>query len=595
MKQKSQTPQEQIQSIDIALINADSSNYRGNNGTDQKDESLQELSQSILQHGILQPILLRANDNSYQIVCGMRRYKAALLAKIKNIPAIVKTLSDDQVLQIQIIENLQRENPHPLMEAKAFLSLLNLRSAKHTQASIAAAVGKSQTYIQKRLKLNDLTEQWQEIFIQNKINTAEALKLSALHISAQSTLYENNAQDWQDDHWYFEDIDWAINQVLMTLDDAPFDINDKKLIKAAGACTSCPFNTAVLTSLFPDSDSTARCTNEKCFKDKSIASASSAIAKLLKQETECPIAFDSDADQEAILMANDKLFHGKSILNETADFNWIKIQPEQPLKEHFDDYDEDEENEQEYQEALLEWKDDMIKWANLSSEKEFKKVIYINHQNKPYLAFITLKASNNTNQQSFSKQTAASFKEAVKNNEITPDLINNEKARLLEREKRAKELDEEKLHFAIYEELKLFKDTSEAPLEYGLHDKTIISVILYEQLGYSEKNSFSKQHFKKDSYKVKQEQVFQFFATADDSITVKLLKSFICSQNGAQFPNSLMGFLLRKLAEGTTGFDLESIFEKQKQSTHQRLQKLKEKIVALDKKAATINIPVDAK
>lgn len=590
MKQTSSTPQEQIQFIDISLIDPNSKNYRGADEGQNPDQQLQELAQSIQSHGILQPILLRANNDSYQVVCGNRRFKAALLAKLKQIPAIIKVLSDDQVLQIQIIENLQRENPHPLMEAKAFLNLLNLRSTKHTQASIAAAVGKSQAYIQKRLKLNDLSEQWQEIYLHGKINSAEALKLSALHNSAQSTLYENNCQDWQNQNWFFEDIDWAINQVLMKLDDAPFDINDKKLIKSAGACTNCPFNTAVLTSLFPENDSSSRCTNEKCFKDKSIASASSSIAKLIKQEPLCPIAFDSDADQDGILQTNDKLFQNKTLLNETADFNWVKIQPEQPKREHFDDYEEEQENEEEYQQALLEWKEDMIKWANLSNEKDFQKVIYINYESKPYLAFVTQKTTNHSSNQSFIKPTAATFKEAVKNKEVTADLINNEKARLLEREKRAKELDKEKVHFAIYESLKQFAQTPEAPIEYGLHDKTIIAVILFEQLGYSEKNDFCKQHFKKDSYKVKQEQVFEFFASADHAIIVKLLKSFICSQNGAQFPNSLMGFLLRKLAEGTPGFDLDSIFEKQKQASDLRVQKLKEKLSTLDKQLAQLDV-----
>ena len=108
-------------------------------------------------------------------------------------------------------------------------------------------------------------------------------------------------------------------------------------------------------------------------------------------------------------------------------------------------------------------------------------------------------------------------------------------------------------------------------------------------MGYTEKNIFCKHHFKKDSYKVKREQVFEFFASADLTTMVKLLKSFICSQNGAQFPNSLMGFLLRKLAEGTPGFDLDSIFEKHKKAIDQRTKKLKEKLSTLDKQLTQLN------
>jgi ParB family chromosome partitioning protein len=134
------------------------------------DESaMQELIQSVKEKGILQPILVRPNGNGFVLVCGERRYRASVAAGLTEIPTVIRHLSDDEALELQIIENLQRKDVHPMEEAVAFKSLLDNKQKVHTLEEIAARVGKSEFYVRQRMKLNALTKDWQEVFYSKKM------------------------------------------------------------------------------------------------------------------------------------------------------------------------------------------------------------------------------------------------------------------------------------------------------------------------------------------------------------------------------------------------------------------------------------------
>ncbi len=121
-------PASSFELISIAQIRADPNQPRKH----FSEGDLQELIQSIQQHGILQPVLLRPTDSegNYQIVCGERRYRAALASGLTVIPATIRTLSDEEALEIQVIENLQRKDVLPMEEAVAFKLLRELEAAR---------------------------------------------------------------------------------------------------------------------------------------------------------------------------------------------------------------------------------------------------------------------------------------------------------------------------------------------------------------------------------------------------------------------------------------------------------------------------------
>ncbi|AOM81417.1 ParB/RepB/Spo0J family partition protein [Salisediminibacterium beveridgei] len=142
------------------------------------DEAIDELKQSIEQHGVLQPIVVRKSIKGYEIVVGERRYRAAKLAKLETIPAIVRDLTDDEMMELALIENLQREDLNPLEEAKAYKKLMEHLSL--TQDQLSAKLGKSRPHIANYLRLLQAPQIVQQYLQEEKISTGHARALLGL-------------------------------------------------------------------------------------------------------------------------------------------------------------------------------------------------------------------------------------------------------------------------------------------------------------------------------------------------------------------------------------------------------------------------------
>lgn len=115
------------------------------------DVALHELADSIAQHGILQPITVRQKDNKYEIIAGERRFRAARLAGLQNVPVIIREFSEAQMMELALLENLQRENLTPIEEAEAYERLLT--HLNFTQEQLAKRVGKSRPHVANHLRL----------------------------------------------------------------------------------------------------------------------------------------------------------------------------------------------------------------------------------------------------------------------------------------------------------------------------------------------------------------------------------------------------------------------------------------------------------
>ena len=113
------------------------------------DEKLHELAESIKEHGVFQPIIVKKSIKGYEIVAGERRYRASLLAGKKTIPAIIRNFTDEQMMEIAVLENLQRENLNAIEEATAYKSLMD--NLNLTQEELARKVGKSRSHITNML------------------------------------------------------------------------------------------------------------------------------------------------------------------------------------------------------------------------------------------------------------------------------------------------------------------------------------------------------------------------------------------------------------------------------------------------------------
>jgi ParB family chromosome partitioning protein len=143
-----------------------------------EDQALQELSGSIKEHGVVQPIIVRKLDDSYQIVAGERRWRAARLAGLKTVPVVVKDYSNVQVMEIALIENLQRQDLNSIEEALAYKSLIEEHDM--TQEDISEKIGKSRSAIANTLRLLNLPEEIRSMVVHGKITAGHARALLAI-------------------------------------------------------------------------------------------------------------------------------------------------------------------------------------------------------------------------------------------------------------------------------------------------------------------------------------------------------------------------------------------------------------------------------
>ncbi|CDI48138.1 ParB/RepB/Spo0J family partition protein [Clostridium tetani] len=144
------------------------------------EEKISELSQSIKEFGIIQPIIVKkiANGTKYEIVAGERRWRAAKLAGLEDVPVIIKELSNREVLEISLIENIQREDLNPIEESKAYQELLN--SFNLTQEDLSKKLGKSRVTITNSLRLLNLDARVQEMLIRQLITEGHGRALLAI-------------------------------------------------------------------------------------------------------------------------------------------------------------------------------------------------------------------------------------------------------------------------------------------------------------------------------------------------------------------------------------------------------------------------------
>lgn len=150
---------------------------------DFDDESLQELANSVREHGVLQPILVRPIDNGYQIVAGERRWRAARLAGLTSVPVNIREMSDFDAMSIALVENLQREDLNPIEEAEGYRNLAN--ATGWTQEQIAKRVGRSRPAVANALRLLSLPDEVIDLLRTGKLTTGHAKAI--LSIADDST------------------------------------------------------------------------------------------------------------------------------------------------------------------------------------------------------------------------------------------------------------------------------------------------------------------------------------------------------------------------------------------------------------------------
>lgn len=226
--------------------------------------------------GILEPLLARpiAGTSKYELVFGHRRLRAAKIAKLTHAPVMVRELGDDDALEMQAIENLQRVDLHPLEEAEGYEQLM--KSLHWSADQIAEKVGKSKAFIYGRLKLLALCPKARKAFADGLLSASVALYVARVpdaKLQEQVLADFDEEAEWSPDgekppiaaRTAFRIID---ERYMLRLEKAPFDRADTSLVPKAGPCTTCPHRTGNQKELFADVGSADVCTMPPCFEAK---------------------------------------------------------------------------------------------------------------------------------------------------------------------------------------------------------------------------------------------------------------------------------------------------------------------------------------
>lgn len=249
------------------------------------DESLKELTESIKTKGVLQPLIVRPNGKGFILVCGERRLKASISAGLSEVPTVVRNLTEQEALEIQFIENIQREDVHPMDEATTFKQMIENKVKPYTIADVAAKINKPESFVVHRLALNNLIPEFQKDFWNDKFLIGHAVIFARLSEEDQKRLKKEGAKDYSGDYKSIRNLNEYIERNIMRLlSKAPFKKDDPSLNPEMGACTNCAFRTGANPSLFNDLNDKDRCAKRSCFDKKIKVYTLKKITESLEQE-----------------------------------------------------------------------------------------------------------------------------------------------------------------------------------------------------------------------------------------------------------------------------------------------------------------------
>lgn len=257
-----------------------------------------ELTESVRRHGVLQPVLMRpwpesyqhkgANPPKFELVAGARRFRAAKAAELPNIEAKIRNLTDHEVLEIQLVENLCRQDLHPMDEAHGYEQMIDHYG--YTAESLAEKIGKSKGYIYGRLKLTALCHDARKAFREGKLNASTALLVARIPIEKLQvqalkeildTAYGREVMSVRKAQEHLQ------TNYMLRLVEAPFSRTDPDLVKTAASCDACPKRTGNQPAgLFDDVQSADVCTDPECYGKKKAAHVAKAAAEAKKSGQE---------------------------------------------------------------------------------------------------------------------------------------------------------------------------------------------------------------------------------------------------------------------------------------------------------------------
>ena len=330
-----------------------------------RDADLTELAESIKAQGVLQPIMVRPQGNEYEIVYGERRYRAAILAGLEIIPALVRDLTDDTAMEYALTENVQRQDVSPIEEATAYKSLIE--NNHYDMNILMVKFGKSESYIRSRMRLNALAEPFTELLLKDDISLSVALELCKYSPEVQEDIF---ADHYQADNYY----NWLkkTSKEVVGLIEKNYSTDLNEYFFDKSKCYDCGYNTEK-HNLFAEGNGCGKCLQTSCLKAKNTAYIVERAKEFVEKNPELPLSVTNlNVCKDAV----DMLTEQEYVITELNYCRECPVPPTAPEQESY-------ETEEEYNEAMGEYAESVIDYQSESAElcdqyKEGKITMYAN-------------------------------------------------------------------------------------------------------------------------------------------------------------------------------------------------------------------------
>ncbi|WP_240924921.1 ParB/RepB/Spo0J family partition protein [Leeuwenhoekiella sp. ZYFB001] len=568
------SPVLQIQNLPLGKIKTDPEQPRK---TFKKD-ALQQLSESIEEHGVLQPITVRQLNGHYVIVMGERRYRASKLVGKKTIPCIVRTYENNDVLEVQIIENLQRQDVEPTEEAEAIAYL----SEKYTPTEIAKRLGRTDNFVRQRLKLAGLIDGFKHFIRNGEMTISLGVGVALFAPEEQQMMLETMGEDFN-----AHQINRMIKDQTYDLEKASFDVTDKKLVPKAGSCVECPFNAANQGNLFGEGKMV--CTKSACFETKKTKSFLNLIEKAKKQNIllipEIRQYWADDENNQLIISQLEKSGLKVYLLDDVEIIeNPIKPTIEAIRKEyqHYD-YSEDE-LKAEFKEAIENYEEE-LKNYNSASDNGFVNGIVFHpdtYQHKTVFVKIIEK----------SKHKSSEYSAPLANRKMADCTPEEQIIKINEREIRKKQIENNK-HFE--EVVEMIRETKYIATKKTLSTDEMVafSISLFENnVDYMSQQKYFSKFLGDTSKMTKVEMVENFKKKFKKEVFHKLIRYMITKQvhfGESNHLNNLTNISFYNAMQGYYKSKIASIEKEYTEKREKREARLKERIAVLEKKVKELN------
>ncbi|ARV12287.1 partitioning protein [Gilvibacter sp. SZ-19] len=567
-------PALQIENIPIGKIKPDPKQPRKT----FDDKQLQQLSDSIKEFGVLQPITVRKSGKDFIIVMGERRFRASKIANKKTIPSIVRTYENDEVLEVQIIENLQRKDVEPTEEAEAISYL----SDKYSPLEIAKRLGRTDNFIRQRLKLAGLIDGFKHFVRNGEMTISLGVGVALFTPEEQQMMLETMG-----DNFKAHQINRMINDQTYDLEKAPFDVADKKLVSKAGSCVECPFNAANQGNLFGEGKMV--CTKSACFETKKTKSFLNLIEKSKKENIllipEIRQYWANEEKNQLIISQFEN--NGLNVyLLDDVEIIESPIKPTMDaIKAEYQHYDYSEaELKAELEEAIQSYKEDLKKFNSAKDNGFVNGAVFHpeTYQHKEIFVKVVEKSENDSTE----------YSEPLTSRKMVDCTPKEQIIKINEREIRKKQIENNKQFEEIVE---MIRETKYVDKKNALSTDEMVafSISLFENnVDYTGQQKYFSGLLNYTSKMTRVEMVEHFRKNFKKEIFYRLIRYILTKQvhfGESNHVNNLTNISFYNAMQGYYKSKISSIEKEYEEKRNKREARLKERIEVLEKKIQELN------